>query len=78
MNNHSHQHVIPDDPHKKIKFYMEYQKKPDVLRFLNLWTAISMPELSTFQHRPSSSHSQRLLLCDKLGLDPFLRSSLCS
>ena len=27
MNNHTHQHFIPKDPHNKIKFYMEYQKK---------------------------------------------------
>jgi hypothetical protein len=27
MNNHTHHHVIPDNPHKYTNFYMEYQKK---------------------------------------------------
>lgn len=44
MNNHAHQHVIPADPHKHTKFYMEYQKKVTdtvrkltKLRRLQLW-----------------------------------------
>jgi hypothetical protein len=27
MNNHSHQHAIPNEPSQVTKFYMEYQKK---------------------------------------------------
>ena len=44
MNNHTHQHCIPNDPQQHTKFYMEYQKKvTDTVRRLtrrsrlNLW-----------------------------------------
>jgi hypothetical protein len=44
MNNHAHQHCIPNEPEQHSKFYMEYQKKiTDTVRrltkrtHLNLW-----------------------------------------
>jgi hypothetical protein len=44
MNNHTHQHCIPENPEQHAKFYMEYQKKvTDTVRKLtkrqrlNLW-----------------------------------------
>ena len=44
MNNHAHQHCIPNEPEQHAKFYMEYQKKiTDTVRRLtkrsrlNLW-----------------------------------------
>ncbi|MFN4894241.1 MAG: hypothetical protein ACK5HO_00470 [Pseudomonadota bacterium] len=49
MNNHSHQHVIPDDPHKHTKFYMEYQKKiTDTVRKLT-----KLSRLQLWEERPS-------------------------
>jgi hypothetical protein len=49
MNNHSHQHFIPDDPHKKTKFYMEYQKKvTDTVRKLT-----KLKRLELWEPRPS-------------------------
>jgi hypothetical protein len=49
MNNHSHQHFIPDDPHKKTKFYMEYQKKvTDTVRKLT-----KLKQLQLWEPRPS-------------------------
>lgn len=49
MNNHSHQHVIPDDPLKHTKFYMEYQKKvTDSVRKLT-----KLERLRLWEGRPS-------------------------
>jgi hypothetical protein len=49
MNSHTHQHVIPEDPHKQIKFYMEYQKKvTDTVRKLT-----KMKRLQLWEERPS-------------------------
>jgi len=49
MNSHTHQHVIPDDPYKKIKFYMEYQKKvTDTVRKLT-----KLHRLQLWEDRPS-------------------------
>jgi hypothetical protein len=49
MNNHAHQHVIPDDPHKHTKFYMEYQKKvTDTVRKLT-----RLHRLNLWEDRPS-------------------------
>jgi hypothetical protein len=49
MNNHTHQHVIPDDPHKHVKFYMEYQKKvTDTVRKLT-----KLKCLQLWEERPS-------------------------
>lgn len=49
MNNHTHQHVIPNDPDKHSKFYMEYQKKvTDTVRKLT-----RLPRLNLWEDRPS-------------------------
>jgi hypothetical protein len=49
MNNHAHQHVIPDKPEMHTKFYMEYQKKiTDTVRKL-----VKRKQLSLWERRPS-------------------------
>ncbi len=49
MNSHTHQQVIPDDPLKKVKFYMEYQKKvTDSVRKLT-----KLKCLQLWERRPS-------------------------
>jgi hypothetical protein len=49
MNSHSHQHVIPNDPYKLTKFYMEYQKKiTDSVRKLT-----KLKSLELWEDRPS-------------------------
>jgi hypothetical protein len=49
MTNHSHQHVIPDEPLKQIGFYMEYQKKiTDTVRKLT-----KLKRLRLWEERPS-------------------------
>lgn len=49
MNSHSHQHVIPIDPYKLTKFYMEYQKKiTDSVRKLT-----KLKSLQLWEDRPS-------------------------
>jgi hypothetical protein len=49
MNNHSHQHVIPDEPQKQVGFYMEYQKKiTDTVRKLT-----KLKRLRLWEERPS-------------------------
>jgi hypothetical protein len=52
MNNHTHQHVIPDDPNQHVKFYMEYQKKvTDSVRKLT-----RLKRLQLWEGRPSVTH----------------------
>jgi hypothetical protein len=49
MNSHAHQHFIPTEPHKKIRFYMEYQKKvTDTVRKLT-----KLKRLELWEDRPS-------------------------
>jgi hypothetical protein len=49
INNHTHQHVIPEDPLKHTKFYMEYQKKvTDSVRKLT-----KLERLRLWEGRPS-------------------------
>lgn len=49
MNNHAHQHCIPDKPEQHVKFYMEYQKKiTDTVRRLT-----KRGRLSLWERRPS-------------------------
>jgi len=56
MNSHAHQHVIPDDPHKQVKFYMEYQKKvSDTVRKLT-----KRRRLQLWEERPSVIHLAQL------------------
>ena len=56
MNSHAHQHLIPTEPHKKIKFYMEYQKKvTDTVRKLT-----KLKRLELWEDRPSVFFMARL------------------
>jgi hypothetical protein len=49
MNNHTHQHCIPDEPEQHAKFYMEYQKKvTDTVRRLT-----KRSRLQLWEKRPS-------------------------
>jgi hypothetical protein len=49
MNNHAHQHVIPNNPEQHTRFYMEYQKKvTDTVRKL-----MKRKQLSLWERRPS-------------------------
>jgi len=49
MNNHTHQHCIPDEPQQHAKFYMEYQKKvTDTVRRLT-----KRSRLQLWEKRPS-------------------------
>lgn len=49
MNNHTHQHCIPDKPEQHTKFYMEYQKKvTDTVRRLT-----HRSRLRLWEQRPS-------------------------
>ena len=49
MNNHAHQHCIPNEPEQQAKFYMEYQKKvTDTVRRLT-----KRSRLTLWEGRPS-------------------------